>query len=54
MSDLLYIVAIGVPVSALICLIHALVTRRMDLVIGGLPLLAGLAVFGLALVALFG
>jgi hypothetical protein len=53
-SEFLYIIAIGVPVSTLICLLHAVIRRRMDLVVGGLPLLAGLAVFSLALIALFG
>ena len=54
MSQLLYVIAIGVPVSAIICLLHALIRRRMDLVTGGLPVVGGLVVLGLALIALFG
>ena len=54
MSDFLYIIAIGVPLSTLICLLHALIRRRMDLVMGGVPLLAGLILFSLVLIAAFG
>ena len=53
MSEFLWIIAVGVPVSALICVLHALGRRRMDLVTGGLPVLAVTAVFGLLLIGLF-
>ena len=54
MSSFLYVVAIGVPLSTFVCLLHALFRRRMDLVMGGLPVLAGLLVFSLVLIAAFG
>lgn len=54
MSEFLWIIAVGVPVSTAICLVHAAARRRMDLVTGGLPVLGATALFGLLLVALFG
>ena len=53
MGDFMYIIAVGVPLSALICLLHAVIRRR-DLLMGGVPVVAALAVFSLALIALFG
>ena len=54
MSGFIYIIAVGAPVSTAICLIHAAIRRRFDLVRGGLPVLAVTAVFGLLLAAVFG
>jgi hypothetical protein len=53
MSEFLWVVAVGVPVSTAICLLHAAIRRRTDLVTGGLPVLAATALFGLLLVGLF-
>ncbi len=53
MSEFLYVIAVGVPLSALFCLLHALAFRR-DLLMGGAPVVAALLLFGLALVGLFG
>ena len=53
MSEFLYVVAIGVPVSAAICILHALITRKWDLVRGGLPVFGATALFGLFLIGLF-
>jgi len=54
MSGFIYIIAVGAPVSTAICLIHAAIRRRFDLVWGGAPVLAVTAVFGLILAAVFG
>lgn len=54
MSEFLWIIAVGVPVSTAVCLLHALIRRRMDLVQGGLPVLGATTAFGLLLIALFG
>ena len=53
MSEFLYVIAVGVPVSTAICLIAAAARRQFNLVRGGLPVLAATALFGLLLVALF-
>ena len=53
MSEFLWIIAVGVPVSTAICLLHAVIRRRFDLVRGGLPVLAVTALFGLLLAGLF-
>jgi hypothetical protein len=50
MSWFLYVVAVGVPVSTAVCLLHAVIRRRFDLVQGGLPVLAATAVLGLVLI----
>jgi len=54
MSGFLYILAVGVPASCAICLVHAAIRRRLDLVLGGLPVLAATGVLGLIIAALFG
>jgi hypothetical protein len=53
MSAFLWVVAIGVPVSTAVCLLHAIIRRRFELVQGGLPVLAFTALFGLALIGAF-
>jgi hypothetical protein len=53
MSGFLYVVAIGVPISAVLCLLHSAVFRR-DVVMGGLPVVGSLVAMGLILVVLFG
>ena len=53
MSGFLYVIAIGVPVSAVLCLLHAALFRR-DTVMGGLPVVGSLLAMGLILVVLFG
>jgi hypothetical protein len=53
MGEFLYIIAVGVPVSTAICLAAAAVRRRFDLVVGGLPVLAVTALFGLLMIGLF-
>ena len=40
---------LGVALSVLVCQIHALITRRFDLAVGGAPLLAVFLLLGLAL-----
>lgn len=53
MSGFLYVIAVGLPVSALLCALHALFFRR-DLLKGGAPVMLALFVLGLLLVTLFG
>jgi hypothetical protein len=53
MSQFLWILAVGVPVSTAITIVHAAARRRFDLVTGGLPVLAVTALFGLLLIGLF-
>jgi hypothetical protein len=53
MSEFLWIIAVGVPVSTAVCVLHAAARRRMDLVTNGLPVLAATALFGLLLIGLF-
>jgi hypothetical protein len=53
MSEFLWVVAVGVPVSTAICLLHAGLRRRLDLVQGGLPVLAVTVLIGLMLIGAF-
>jgi len=52
-SGFLYVIAIGVPVGAVLCLLHAAFFRR-DVVMGGLPVVGSLLAMGLILVVVFG
>jgi hypothetical protein len=52
-SEFLWVIAIGVPVSTAVCVAHAAIRRRVDVVQGGLPVLAVTAIFGLLMIALF-
>ena len=54
MSEFLYIIAVGVPVSTAICVAAAAIRRQFSLVRGGLPVLGAAVLLGLLLVALFG
>ena len=53
MGKFLWIVAVGVPVSTMVCMVHALIRRRLDLARGGVPVLAVTLLFGLLLIGLF-
>jgi hypothetical protein len=46
MSGFLLIIAVGVPVSMAICILHAAIRRRFDLVVGGLPALVVTGLLG--------
>lgn len=63
MSEFLYVIAVGVPVSTAVCILASVIgqviagfrgrERRFDVALGGLPVLAVTALFGLMLVGLF-